>query len=267
MHAAPSAQPQQGRWWGGVQCAWGVWCRLRPGEYIGPMFLQLIQGLRQRLPSQCAVCHRWPSQPVCDDCVAEFAQPVPRCRTCALPVMGGMQQCGDCITNPPPVDQCIAAVAYAYPWSGLIAQFKFQELTGRVGSFATLMRSAPWVELALEKADLLIPMPLSEQRLRERGFNQSLVLARALAADKVAHDLLLRIRDTPPQRSLPREERLQSVQGAYAVDPIKIAALRGKRLVLLDDVMTSGASLHAAARALRGAGALHITAMVLARTE
>lgn len=231
------------------------------------MFLPLIQGLRQRLPSQCAVCHRWPAQPVCDDCVAEFAQPVPRCRTCAIPVMGSMQQCGACIGEPPPVDQCIAAVAYAYPWSGLIAQFKFQEMTGRATSFATLMRSAPWVEPALEAADLLIPMPLSAQRLRERGFNQALVLARALATGKVAHGILLRIKDTPPQRSLPRKERLQSVQDAYAVDPLQVTRIQGKRLVLLDDVMTSGASLHAAAKALRAGGAAHITAMALARTE
>jgi ComF family protein len=231
------------------------------------MFSQLIQGLRPRLPSQCAVCRRWPAQPVCGDCVAEFAQPVPRCRTCAIPVPGNMQQCGDCITDPPPVDACIAAVAYAYPWSGLIAQFKFQELPGRAGSFAVLMRSAPWVEPALDAADLLIPMPLSAQRLRERGFNQALVLARTLARDKVASDLLLRIQHTPPQRSLPRRERLQSVMGAYAVDPLKVTALHGKRVVLLDDVMTSGASLHAAAHALRTAGVAHITAMVLARTE
>ncbi len=231
------------------------------------MFLQLLQGLAQRLPSQCAVCHSWPSRPVCDACVGEFAQPVPRCRTCAIPLMGNMTQCGDCVTEPPPLDQCIAAVAYAYPWSGLVAQFKFQEHTGWARSFATLMRSAPWVEPALEAADWIIPMPLSSQRLRERGFNQSLVLARALAPRKVAHDVLLRIRDTPPQRSLPRKERLLSVQGAYAVDPLKTPAVQDKCIVLLDDVMTSGASLHAAARSLRAAGARHITALVLARTE
>ena len=231
------------------------------------MFLQLLEGLRQRIPSQCAVCRSWPSQPVCEACVGEFAQPVHRCHTCAIPVVGNMPQCGDCIAEPPPMDQCIAAVAYAYPWSGLVAQFKFQAHTGWAGSFATLLRSAPWVEPALEAADLLIPMPLSSQRLRERGFNQTLLLARALAPGKVAHGLLLRIRDTPPQRSLPRDERLRSVQDAYAVDPLKVAALRGKRVVLLDDVMTSGASLHAAARALREAGASHIAAMVLARTE
>jgi predicted amidophosphoribosyltransferase len=110
-------------------------------------------------------------------------------------------------------------------------------------------------------------MPLSWQRLRERGFNQTLVMARALDAPRVAHDVLLRVHDTPAQSSLPRKERLRSVQGAYAVDPLKAAQLQGKRVVLLDDVMTSGASLSAAAQALRDAGASHITGLVFARTE
>ena len=129
------------------------------------------------------------------------------------------------------------------------------------------MRSAPWVEPALESADVLLPMPLSRERLRERGFNQALVLARALEPAKVMSHVLLRIQDTPPQSSLPRKERLRSVQHAFAVDPLQATHLKGRRVVLLDDVMTSGASLHAAAGVVRQAGAEHITAMVFARTE
>jgi ComF family protein len=231
------------------------------------MFHALLQGLSRHLPSQCAVCHSWPSQPVCDACVTAFAQPVPRCQTCALPVRSGMPRCGECVLRPPPLDQCLTAVTYGYPWSSLVVDFKFQQHPGWARSFATLLRSAPWVEPALEQADLLIPMPLSWQRLRERGFNQTLVLARALDAPKVAHDVLLRVHDTPAQSSLPRKERLRSVQGAYAVDPIKASQLKGKHVVLLDDVMTSGASLSAAAQALREAGTAHITGLVFARTE
>jgi ComF family protein len=237
------------------------------GEYIGRMFHALLQGLHRRLPSQCAVCHSWPSQPVCDACVTAFAQPVPRCQTCALPVRSGMPRCGDCVLRPPPLDQCLTAVTYGYPWSSLVVDFKFHQHPGWARSFATLLRSAPWVEPALEQADLLIPMPLSWQRLRERGFNQTLVLARALDAPKVAHDVLLRVHDTPAQSSLPRKERLRSVQGAYAVDPLTASQLQGKRVVLLDDVMTSGASLSSAALALKDAGAAHITGLVFARTE
>jgi ComF family protein len=198
--------------------------------------------------------------------VGQFAQPVARCQTCALPLPAGMRQCGTCLLHPPPWDQALTAVAYAYPWSSLVVDFKFHQHTGWAASFATLMRSAPWVEPALDSADLLIPMPLSAQRLTTRGFNQAQLLARALEPSKLVSDLLLRVRDTPPQSSLPRKERLRSVQHAFAVAPLKTARLQGKRVVLLDDVMTSGASLHAATTVLRQAGAEHITALVFART-
>lgn len=231
------------------------------------MFRQLLSRVSQSLPSQCAVCHAWPSQPVCESCVAQFAQPVHRCQRCALPLPTGMRQCGACTLEPPPLDQALAAVPYAYPWSGLVVDFKFHQRTGWAASLATLMRSAPWVEPALESADVLLPLPLSRERLRQRGFNQTLVLARALEPAKVVADLLLRIQDTPPQSALPRKERLRSVQHAFAVDPLRASRLQGQRVVLLDDVMTSGASLHAAARVLRQAGAAHITALVFARTE
>lgn len=110
-------------------------------------------------------------------------------------------------------------------------------------------------------------MPLSRARLRERGFNQAHELAKALKPSKLAHGVLLRIADTAPQRTLPRHERLRSVEHAFAVDPLQHAAVCGKKIVLLDDVMTTGASLHRAAMVLRAAGAAHITGLVFARTE
>ena len=118
-----------------------------------------------------------------------------------------------------------------------------------------------------DAADKVLPMPLSKQRLKTRGFNQALILARQLAPDKTDHRLLLRIKDTPPQSSLRRADRLNSLDHAFAVEPLLIGQLKGARLVLIDDVMTSGASLYAAARVLRAAGAAHITALVIARTE
>lgn len=190
-----------------------------------------------------------------------------RCNTCALPIAVSPGQCSACIADPPPVDRALAAVPYAYPWSQLVVDFKFTQQTGWAHSFASLMRSAPWTEPALDTADLLIPMPLSRERLHHRGFNQALLLAQALEPAKTDANLLLRVVDTPAQSSLPRKERLHSVQGAFAVEPLHAPVLRGKRVVLLDDVMTSGASVYAAARVLRHAGATHITALVFARTE
>ncbi len=199
--------------------------------------------------------------------MATFAQPVARCTTCALPVAPGVRQCGACIVQPPPLDACLAALPYAYPWSTLVADFKFHQRPGWAASFAALLRAAPWVEPALETSDLLLPMPLSRERLRARGYNQAHVLAGALDGPKVAHGILLRVRETPPQRTLPRSERLRAVEHAFAIDPLQNHRVKNKRVVVLDDVMTSGASLHAAARVLRAAGAAHITALVLARTE
>jgi ComF family protein len=184
-----------------------------------------------------------------------------------MPLDSGTTQCGACVREPPPLDACVAAVAYEYPWSRLLVQFKFQAQPGWARSLALLMRSAPWAEPALEAADLVLPMPLSQMRLHERGFNQALELARHLAPGKTDAGLLLRIRHTAPQPSLHRAERLLNVQHAFAIEPMRASEPRGKRLLLVDDVMTSGASLHAAARVLRHGGAAQVTALVLARAD
>lgn len=231
------------------------------------MFSGLLKSISRRVPSQCAVCRAWPAQPVCEACVVRFAQPHARCRTCALPVTVGITQCGACIRKPPPLDACLAAVAYEYPWSRLIVEFKFRARPGWAPSFALLLHSVPWVEPALEQASVVLPMPLSTQRLRERGFNQALELARHLAPAKTRHGLLLRIHDTPAQSALKREERLHNVQHAFAVEPLQAHVLAGAHAVLVDDVMTSGASLFSAAATLRAAGAAHVTGIVLARAE
>jgi len=219
------------------------------------------------LPSQCALCHAWPARPLCDACVARFAQPVPRCRTCALRVPAGVSQCGDCLRHPPALDACLAACDYAWPWSDCIARFKFQGEPGWAAPLATLMRATPWAEPALESADLVLPMPLFAQRLRERGFNQALELARRLAPTHCDATLLLRVRDTPPQAGLPRAQRLRNLRGAFALAPLRAGRVKGRRVLLIDDVMTTGASLSAAAQVLRAAGAIHIGALVLARTD
>lgn len=236
-------------------------------EYIEPMLRRLLEGIGAAVPSQCALCRSWPAQPVCEPCVARFAQPRSRCRRCALTVAHGVAECGRCISQAPVLDAAHAALSYEFPWSGLVAEFKFGGHPGWAATFATLMRSAPWVEPALEEADLVLPLPLSRERLAERGFNQALLLARALSPAKVDAGLLLRVRHTPPQSELGRKARLRNVRGAFALEPLRHAAVRNRRVVLVDDVMTSGASLFSAARVLREAGASHVTGLVLARTD
>jgi ComF family protein len=239
--------------------------------------------LDKYLPSQCAVCRSWPTAAVCRDCMARFAVAKPRCRCCALALAPGLtpglpaaaDRCIDCIRLPPPIDSTVAALDYAYPWSALISAFKFGDQPGWAPFFADLLFKAPAVSQALnglQATDLILPVPLSKERLQTRGFNQAWELARALASQSASaaradNSLLLRVKNTRPQTELKREARLANVQGAFQIDPLRIGELKGKRVVLVDDVMTSGASLFTAASALRSAGAAHITGIVLARTS
>nr|WP_210541896.1 phosphoribosyltransferase family protein [Rhodoferax sp. PAMC 29310] len=230
------------------------------------MRFALFKRVLDALPSQCLVCRAWPNQTICEACMSRFVQPLHRCQSCALPLPADVPHCGACLQHPPPLDRCLTAVSYGYPWSQIIVRYKFQAQPGLARTLALMLRSTPWVEPALDAADTVLPMPLSKERLRTRGFNQAHVLAQALSKPKADAALLLRIKDTPPQSSLTRAERLSSVKDAFAVEPLRTSEVKGARVVLVDDVMTSGASLFAAALALRTAGAAHITAIVVART-
>ena len=238
----------------------------RPGFWLG----QALTQLREALPSQCSICGRWPGQRICRGCVARWATQQARCQRCALPLTGGAQECGACLRAPPAFDSAWAAVDYGYPWSMLLAQFKFQQDPGAAHALAQLLACTPGVAAALASASLIVPIPLSVERLRERGFNQAALLGQILArlpgSPDCASQLLLRCRHTPAQSSLPRGQRLGNLRGAFLVPPARAAQIAGQRLVLVDDIMTTGATLDAAAQALRQAGAIHICAMVVART-
>ncbi|RYF13525.1 MAG: ComF family protein [Comamonadaceae bacterium] len=217
-------------------------------------------------PARCAVCGAWPARPLCEGCAARFGQAAHRCRRCALPLPAGVETCGACLREPPPLEACLAAVSYAYPWSGLVARFKFSGQPGWAGEFARRMAAIPGCTEELAHADMLLPMPLAPRRLAQRGFNQALLLARALDRPRTQARLLLRLRETGSQTALDRQARQANVGGAFGLDPLRARELRGAAVLLVDDVMTSGASLHAAARAVREAGASRVAAVVLART-
>ena len=148
-----------------------------------------------------------------------------------------------------------------------MAQFKFQNDPAWARALALLMQSAPGVEDVLDQVDVILPMPLSAQRLAERGFNQALLLAKALNPHKTQALTLLKLRHTARQSSLKRSERLLNLVGALAVSPLRAASLRGQHVLLVDDVMTSGASLNTAAQVLKQAGVQSVKALVFARTE
>lgn len=232
------------------------------------MFMDLLQGLRAAAPARCEVCRAWPAQPLCEPCRAQFAAPRPRCRRCALALPRGVELCGRCAgSSPPPLDACHAAVSYGYPWAGLIARYKFSGEPGWADGFASLLAAREPVRDCLAGADHVVPMPLSPARLAARGFNQAHELARRLAPRRVDPTLTLRLRDTPAQARLDRVARQANMRQAFALEPARAHEARGRRVVLVDDVMTSGASLFALARVFREAGAAHVAAVVLARTE
>ena len=239
--------------------------------------------IMNRVPSQCAVCRSWPSAPVCHACMARFGQPRSRCLTCALELPSDMSahatkplntQCSRCQRQPFGLDACFAALPYAFPWSELVSRYKFDSQTGWANFMANTFLAQPAVRDFLSQLtpdDWLLPLPLSAERLAWRGFNQAWELTRALQRQSACRatadtSLLLRIRHTRPQSELKRSARLDNLRGAFAVEPLRIAELADRRVVLIDDVMTSGASLLTAASVLRQAGASHVSAVVLTRT-
>ena len=170
---------------------------------------------------------------------------------------------------------CFAAVDYDYPWDELLGDYKFRRRTGLSDLLARLLIRTPGVADCLAQLgpqDLVLPLPLSKQRLSERGYSQAWELAQAL--HRIARcraqfnaQTLLRLRHTAAQSELPRNKRLSNVSNAFMVEPDLSATVRGRQVVLVDDVMTSGASLSAASVALLEAGALSVQAVVVARTR
>jgi len=175
--------------------------------------------------------------------------------------------CGDCVRAPLQLDACVAAVSYGYPWAELVQDFKFRADPAWATALAKVMQQASTAREAIAQADWLLPIPLSDKRLRQRGYNQALLLARALARHKVQARWLLRQRHTEVQSHLSRAQRLRNLRKAFSLAPHAAQSLAGRRVLLVDDVITTGATMHAAATLLRQAGVQHITALVLARTE
>lgn len=217
-----------------------------------------------RLPSQCAVCRGWGEARVCGHCVERFALAVPRCTRCAAPC--GAAVCGDCLHAPPPQARAVAALAYAYPWDRLLSAFKFRAGLELAPVLAGLVVRAVQADGA-PQVDLVAPVPLGRTRLRERGYNQAWELARRVAhalALPAEPRLLQRLADTPQQVTLPRSRRLANVRGCFGVE--RAGGVRGRRVALVDDVMTTGATLREAARVLLDAGAARVEVWVAART-
>lgn len=216
------------------------------------------------LPHRCLLCgSTGGDEPLCPACHASLPwHQSPNCPRCALPTLDGMT-CGHCLQAPPAFDRAIAALRYEFPLDALIQELKYRHQFALAPLLGAAL--AERVRQAAPRPDVLVPMPLHPSRLRERGFNQALELAKAVSG-RLDLPLLAqgaqRIRATPPQVGLPWKERAKSVRGAFACS----VDLSGKHVAILDDVMTTGTSLHELGRALRKQGATEISAWVVART-
>lgn len=169
--------------------------------------------------------------------------------------------CGQCLKSPPDFDATYAALRYEFPLDALMQQFKYDSALQTAHLFADLICS----NRNMQHIDVIIPMPLHPQRLNERGFNQSLEIAKLLAKqNNIALDYTrcTRTKYTPPQASLPLKERVKNIKDAFACS----VNLTGKRIAIVDDVMTTGASLNELAKTLKKAGASHVECWVVART-
>jgi ComF family protein len=218
---------------------------------------------------QCAVCRIWNAQPVCDRCVTRFAPELPRCRRCGLRTGTAVALCGACLADPPPFDACSVGCDYAFPWDSLIADFKFS---------ARVELAAPLAQRLLEAVrrdggplpQWVLPVPLAPQRLAERGYNQAWELARRVARG-LGCQADARLLDRPlagaHQAELGLAQRLKNLRGAFVPNPHRRVSMHGQHVAVVDDVMTSGATLRVAAAALRRAGAARVDVWVLARTQ
>jgi ComF family protein len=218
---------------------------------------------RRALPAHCLLCGAGSgAYSVCDGCRRALPWlPAERCPVCAVPSPGGAA-CGACLAEPPAFCGSCAALAYEFPVDALVQAYKYGAELPLGDALAQLLLDAVG-EAPLP--DALVPMPLHPARLRERGFNQSLELARHLERGlkiPILPRACRRLRDTPPQASLPWKERRDNIRSAFACD----ADLAGKRIAIVDDVMTTGHTLNELARALVRAGAGEVRCWVVART-
>jgi len=206
----------------------------------------------------CYVCRGQARGILCAACRAEL----PRlqgalCPRCALPSPGAAL-CGRCLADTPEYDATVAPLAYDFPADALVHALKFR---GEL-SLASFLGKLLAERIAQREAiDLVIPVPLSAARLRGRGYNQALEIARHLPG-KLDFSSCVRERDATPQTELPWAERRRNVRGAFACR----RSLEGARVAVVDDVMTTGATLDEMARTLKRAGAARVVNWVLART-
>jgi ComF family protein len=238
------------------------------GQYIDAMLPLALDPARLRWPGQCEVCHAWDRTSLCQACLARYAAPTPRCGRCGLRLGLATPACGACLREPPPFAHTVCAVDYGFPWDHLVGEFKFNGHTALAGPLAELIQRAVQASPA-PRPDCVAAHTAGAAALAERGYNQAWELARRVAAAlqlPARAQWLLRPLNTAHQAELGRAERQRNLRSAFMVEPQHRPALQGRQVALVDDVMTTGATVAEASRALLRAGAAAVHVWVLART-
>ena len=206
----------------------------------------------------CFLCRGAARAVLCKECEADLPR-LPRdlCPRCALESPSGAL-CGRCLADPPHFDATIAALAYDFPADTLVHALKFR---GEL-ALASLLSRLLDPHVQNQSVDCIVPVPLSAARLRQRGYNQTVEIARHLGNPGLDVSLCQRERDGPPQMELPFKERQRNVRGAFRCT----RELAGARVAVVDDVMTTGATLDEIARTLKTSGAARVENWVVTRT-
>ncbi len=222
--------------------------------------------LQALLPPRCLLCGGDGAQgrDLCAGCRGDLAANTHCCARCALPLQTAEPLCGRCLRRTPPFDGAWVPWRYGHPLDLLEARFKFHGDLAAGHVLAELLVDAACAAPPAQ-TDLVICVPLHRERLRERGYNQALELARPLARAlglPLAAGALLRTRATPAQTDLDAGARRRNLRDAFSLSPgVELPA----RVAIFDDVMTTGATLAECARVLRRAGVQHIDVWALAR--
>jgi len=221
--------------------------------------------LRDKLfPAQCRLCLApgHDNRSLCQACQADLPWLTQGCQYCALPVQADNPVCPACLSAPPALDRCHALFSYQPPVDRWIHALKFKRDLGTAHLLGQLLALQGFTRE--QSAASLLPVPLHRGRLRQRGYNQSLEIARPLLHQgrRLSHCNCRRRKHTTAQSDLPAGQRQQNIHGAFEVR----SHLEGQSIVLIDDVMTTGATLNELARTLKAAGAVRVEAWVIART-
>lgn len=218
------------------------------------------------LPPRCLVCGAAGARgcDLCAECHADLPWNDRACARCALPLPAPAAQCGQCLASPPPFVACLAPLRYAASLDRLLPRFKFHAglAEGRLLAELILQRVS---KRDVQTCDLLVPLPLHRRRLGHRGYNQALELGRPLARAwdvPLVPEALHRRRATAAQTELDAAARRRNVRGAFAAVTERV---HGRRILLLDDVITTGATVREAAATLLAAGAVEVRVLAAAR--